>query len=350
MKIAVYTIALNEESNVQQWYDSAKDADYLLIADTGSTDKTVRLAKKLGVNVVKISVKPWRFDDARNAALALLPEDVDMCVSLDMDEILAPGWREALEAVDDGSTQINYKYVWSWRDPISKTKPQVIYITNKVHTRHGYRWKYLVHEMPFPDRNDSHKLGFAENFEIHHYGNHERSDKRYNEMIKQTWEENKDAKRYWVYLFQSLLSEDLSKAQKIIFEYLKKFKNDLDDEEKALAYHSLFVSNSVKYYRMLKKAHKLVPHVRDYPVDIAVVNFNRGNLRRARKYAKMAIAITSRKSDANYREYVWGYLMKNMLYVCNHNLKFKNRNDKLSLNVGSMTSSSFDLFKDSDVL
>ena len=58
MKIAVYTIALNEESNVQQWYDSAKDADYLLIADTGSTDKTIRLAKKLGINVFKISIKP----------------------------------------------------------------------------------------------------------------------------------------------------------------------------------------------------------------------------------------------------------------------------------------------------
>ncbi len=70
MKVAVYTIALNEEKHVQRWYDSAKDADYLLIADTGSTDKTVELAKSLGINVIHIKIDPWRFDDARNAALA----------------------------------------------------------------------------------------------------------------------------------------------------------------------------------------------------------------------------------------------------------------------------------------
>ncbi len=41
MKIAVYSIALNEEKFIQRWYESAKDADYLIIADTGSTEKTI---------------------------------------------------------------------------------------------------------------------------------------------------------------------------------------------------------------------------------------------------------------------------------------------------------------------
>jgi glycosyltransferase involved in cell wall biosynthesis len=350
MKIAVYTIALNEESNVQQWYDSAKDADYLLIADTGSTDKTVRLAKKLGINVIKISVKPWRFDDARNAALAFLPDDIDLCVSLDMDEVLAPGWRKALEELDEDVTQVEYKYTWSWRDPMSRTQPQVVYIANKVHARHGYRWKYLVHELPLPDRNDSHKFGHAENFEIHHYSDVERSSQRYNEMIYQTWEENKDHKRYWVYRFETLLSENIEEGQKTIFDYLNKFKNDLSNEELSKAYHALFISNPVKYYRMLKKASRLSPHIRDYYVDISIIQFNKGQFRRSRKNAKMAIAITTRKLDTAYREYVWGYLMKNVLYVCNHNLKLKNRKHKLALNTKTITSSSFDLFKETDVL
>ena len=62
MKIAVYTIALNEEQFVARWYESAKEADYLLIADTGSTDNTKEIAKKLGINVVDVAVTPWRFD------------------------------------------------------------------------------------------------------------------------------------------------------------------------------------------------------------------------------------------------------------------------------------------------
>ena len=346
MKIAVYTIALNEEKNVEQWYESAKDADYLLIADTGSTDKTVRLAKKLGINVIKISIKPWRFDDARNAALAALPDNIDMCVSLDMDEVLAPGWRKALEELDDDVTQVNYKYTWSWRDPQSRTQPQTVYVTNKVHARHGYRWKYLVHELPLPDRNEKHKIAFSENFEIHHYSDIERSSQRYNEMIYQTLEENKDDKRYWNYSIDCLIADNPEKARRTIKEYLKKFKNELSDEEIAKVYHSWFVTDINKYYRMLKKSRKLAPHVRDYYVDSAILEFTRGHLRRAKKYAKQAMAITTRKLDTSYREYVWGYLMKNMLYVCNYNLKFKNRKQKISFNPTSLTSSSFDLFKD----
>jgi glycosyltransferase involved in cell wall biosynthesis len=100
MKIAVYTIALNEEKFVQTWYESAKDADYLLIADTGSTDGTVELAKSLGINVISIGINPWRFDDARNASLSAIPLDINYCIALDMDEQLQPGWREALEKID----------------------------------------------------------------------------------------------------------------------------------------------------------------------------------------------------------------------------------------------------------
>ena len=35
MKIAVYTIALNEEQFVYRWSDSAIEADYRFILDTG---------------------------------------------------------------------------------------------------------------------------------------------------------------------------------------------------------------------------------------------------------------------------------------------------------------------------
>jgi glycosyltransferase involved in cell wall biosynthesis len=81
MKIAIYTIALNEEKHVERWYESSKDADYHLIADTGSTDRTIEIARNLGITVVPILVSPFRFDDARNASLALVPQDVDYCIA-----------------------------------------------------------------------------------------------------------------------------------------------------------------------------------------------------------------------------------------------------------------------------
>lgn len=349
MKIAVYTIALNEEHNVQEWYDSAKDADYLFIADTGSTDKTIKLAKKLGINVAKISVKPWRFDDARNAALALLPDDIDMCISLDMDERLSEGWRKEMESIEPDVTQVSYKYIWSYRDPHSKTKPQHVVVISKIHARHGYRWKYLVHELPFPDKSINVKEKYLENLEICHQSIEiQRDGSRYTEMIKKCFEETKQEKRYWTYMIDVLIYSNKEKAKKLILEYLHRFNNELEDYEISRQYKNLFlILNKRKF---LYKAIKVAPKEREHFVDLAVIFFNRKKYKKCIKYCKKALAITERRLDFEYKEYVWGYLTKNMLYVAKHNSKFKNRKNQLSLNTLTLTSSSFDLFKDQDVL
>ena len=99
MKICVYTITKNEEKFIKRWAESAKDADLLLIADTGSDDDTVKIAKENGVAVHEICITPWRFDHARNASIALIPKDIDVCICLDADEIMEPGWREEIERV-----------------------------------------------------------------------------------------------------------------------------------------------------------------------------------------------------------------------------------------------------------
>ena len=61
MKIAVYTIALNEAKHVKRWAASAKDADYRLILDTGSKDNTVVTAEKAGVTVATKKFKQFKF-------------------------------------------------------------------------------------------------------------------------------------------------------------------------------------------------------------------------------------------------------------------------------------------------
>ena len=76
MKIAVYTIALNEAHFIERWAKSCEEPDYRLIVDTGSTDNTIEVAKSFGCSTASILVKPWRFDDARNAALMLLPDEI----------------------------------------------------------------------------------------------------------------------------------------------------------------------------------------------------------------------------------------------------------------------------------
>jgi tetratricopeptide (TPR) repeat protein len=144
MKIAVYAIALNESKFARRFCEAAKDADLIFVADTGSTDGTQDILRECGAQVVSIRVKPWRFDDARNAVLAMLPGDFDICVSLDLDEVLQSGWREDIERVwTEGTTRLRYGFDWG---------AGIAYKYEKIHARHGYRWFGSCHEYPVADR------------------------------------------------------------------------------------------------------------------------------------------------------------------------------------------------------
>jgi glycosyltransferase involved in cell wall biosynthesis len=145
VKIAVYTIALNEAAHAERWADSAVDADYRIVADTGSTDDTVERLAKAGVTVHRIAVRPWRFDVARNTAMAIIPADVDVCCTMDMDRFLEPGWRQKLEAAwTPGTTALYSRVVYR----ASADDPVILrgWPSKSFHHRWGYRFTRPVHE------------------------------------------------------------------------------------------------------------------------------------------------------------------------------------------------------------
>jgi hypothetical protein len=144
MKIAISSISKDESLHVARFCESAKDADLISVCDTGSTDNTVELLHEYDVVVHHINVTPWRFDDARNAALALLPTDVDVVVSLDLDEILQPGWREEIERIwVPGTTRMRYGFDWGCG---------IVFQYEKIFARKGYRFHHPLHEYPVADR------------------------------------------------------------------------------------------------------------------------------------------------------------------------------------------------------
>ena len=144
MKICAYTICLNEIKHAERWAESVKDADYRIVLDTGSTDGTIEKLVSLGVTVYEQKFDPWRFDKARNAALARIPGDVDICMSIDMDEFLEPGWRPKMEAIwrQGETTRLAYTYVFDYR----QGQRNEGYRMDKFHARNGYEWRRPVHE------------------------------------------------------------------------------------------------------------------------------------------------------------------------------------------------------------
>lgn len=186
MKVAVCTIAKNEEQFVSRWAESCAEADYRFVLDTGSTDKTSTMAGIYGVRHAHQVFSPWRFDHARNAIWHYIPNDIDYVIWLDMDEVLAPGWREALERVPNGTTRPRYKYVWSWNEDGSEG---LVYGGDKICARHGYKWKHPVHEVLKPV-GLLEQQSWVDGLEIHHHPDKTKSRSQYFDLLKLAVEED----------------------------------------------------------------------------------------------------------------------------------------------------------------
>ena len=64
LKICVYAISKNEAHFVPRFCESAKDADLILIADTGSTDGLPEVARSHGAVVHDICITKGDFNDS----------------------------------------------------------------------------------------------------------------------------------------------------------------------------------------------------------------------------------------------------------------------------------------------
>jgi len=145
MKIIVYAICKNESKFASRWLKSMGEADGIYVLDTGSTDDTVSLLRDGGARVTREIIAPWRFDAARNRSLELVPQDADVCVCTDLDEVFHPGWRKALEAAwQKDTTRASYRYTWNFLPDGSEGH---VFWLDKAHARQGYRWAHPVHEV-----------------------------------------------------------------------------------------------------------------------------------------------------------------------------------------------------------
>jgi len=213
MKICVYAIAKNEAQFVERFCASASDADLILIADTGSTDDTVAEARRCGATVYDICIAPWRFDHARNAALALVPADVDVCISLDLDELLTPGWREEIERVWKEDTT-NLWYLFDWGHGLT-------FPYRKIHSRKGYHWHHPCHEDLRLDPRVTESLAWSDKILVVHHPDPTKSRGQYMPLLEvAVKEDDRDPSHYFYYSRELTFYARWDEAKVALTKYL----------------------------------------------------------------------------------------------------------------------------------
>ena len=290
MRIGIYALAKNEEQHALDWADSCDGADVVVVTDTGSTDTTPQRLRAAGVTVMTGNVIPWRWDDAHNLSLYHLPDDVDVCVRLDLDERLQPGWRQAIErAWVPPVNQLRYRYVWGWRAP---GVPGLTFLSDRVHARHGFRWTAPTHEGLVCWTGEK-VQAVADGLEIHHHRTPGKRHKTDLELLRVAVREAPQDARAWWYLAREQEWAGDPAAAATFAHYLSM---PGCYTERAYAYRALYRLTGEE-----KHLHRSAYEAKGEPdgwQQLAWVNYQRQSWRECLTFAEVAIQATGEPTHA----------------------------------------------------
>lgn len=106
--LTVVILTKNEEENIQQVINNAKNcADYILVVDSGSMDKTVELAKAAGARVI---YRVWDNDFSAQRNFALKYITTEWVLYLDADERLTESIIAEIKKVINENKKALYKF------------------------------------------------------------------------------------------------------------------------------------------------------------------------------------------------------------------------------------------------
>lgn len=307
-KVCIYAICKNEEQFVDKWVDSMQEADSIVVLDTGSTDHTVEKLRARGVTVKTQIFNPWRFDTPRNVAMEMAPEDCNILMSTDLDELLEPGWADILRErwIEGKHTRASYKYVWSHMPDGS---PGRVFGYNKIHNR-DWIWKYPVHELLWSTKTCSElyeldeSLNLFNEITLHHYPDPEKSRSNYLPLLELRKAENDKDWYGRIYLAHEYYYRGFyEKAIQELNDILTKYKENYSSLEEASCY--LFRGDAFKALKEYSKAIdsyleaiKIEPTYRETYLDLAQLYMDLGQNLQARFYLKEALV-------KSYRHYTW---------------------------------------------
>lgn len=245
MKLCAYTICKNESKHVDTWVNGLKDeVDYICVLDTGSTDDTLEQFKKYPFVIVEQKeIKPWRFDNARNESIKLIPEDADVAMVVDLDEVYRPGFREKIEkAFNDGYNLISgYKIVFDESGNQTSNIGEELSLPIIADIR-NWHWEYPVHEYPVYYDESKIKEIVVDDVVCEHRPEPEsvKSRKQYIDILK-NWYESSDPpdaiclEKYSVELWSRGYKDE---AYKITMESIDKVVNHSDYTGKITLYRN----------------------------------------------------------------------------------------------------------------
>ena len=301
MKICVYTIAKNEMKFINRWYNSVKEADYICVLDTGSTDGSFETFQSLNIITKQKKYKNFRFDIARNDSLKLIPKDADICVCIDLDEFFNPGWSNTLKQNwQKDTTRARYRYTWNFNPDGSEG---VVFMADKIHKNRLFKWINPVHEILQPINNSAQNIINLPQIQLNHKADNSKPRSSYLPLLKLSVKENPNNDRNVHYLAREYM-------------FYGKYKKAIEMFKKHLSLPSAtWIDERCASYRYLAKCHKHLNNKVEQEKNLFLAILENNNLREP--YYELA---TMYYENKNYLKAA--FIFEEMLKIKNRNLTY----------------------------
>ena len=318
LKIYVYAICKNESKFVSDYVNSMKEADGIYVLDTGSSDDTVEKLKKLNVYVKQEIITPFRFDIARNKSLELVPEDADICVCTDFDEVFTSGWREKLEStwLKENPTRVEYLYNWSFDE---NNNPATTFYMSKIHKRDAYVWHHPVHEV-LKCKVDNEKSVLVEGMVLNHHQDITKKRNSYLPLLELSVKEEPENDRNMHYLGREYMYyEKWNDAIDTLLKHLNLKSSTWKDERAAsmrfIARSYLGLKRPIEAKMWYQNAILEAPYLREGYVELASMYYEEKNYEEAYKLLKEASKIKEKTKTYINEDFCWNAYFYDMFSV-----------------------------------
>lgn len=315
-KVYVYAICKNEEKHIKRWVESMKEADSIYVLDTGSTDNSVNLLKELGVNVTVKNYEHFKFDEARNDSLNLVPDEDSICVCTDIDEVFDKGWRKILDSIwEEDTKRLRYNMNFSFDE---EGNPVSTYYISKIHTRKDYVWKHSIHEVIAYIGKEPEKVITTDLFNINHHPDREKKRDFYLDLLEEEVKKYPEDDRNMHYLGREYMYKGRwNDAIDSLIKHLN-LKSSTWDEERGASMR--YISRCYKALNRydeaeiwLTKAIEETPSVREPYVEMGMLYYEKKDYFKSIEYLLKAKIIKDRSPKYINEEFAWNETICDLL-------------------------------------
>jgi len=293
LKICVYAICKNESKFVNRFMDAVQEAEKVYILDTGSDDNTAELFRKRGAIVHEKKYNPFHFDEARNDSLSYVPEDVDVCICLDIDDVIKPGFIKSIkETWKENTSQMSYEYICE-TDENGGTV--LSFYNNHIHSRKNFHWEYPIHEVLIYTGDDFH-LEQNDEIKLYHKPDLEKSRAFYMDLLEErVTNVPDDFRNIMILTGEYVVRQQYEKAINLGKHYLRIKGNNYSGGKSKIMYYIAKSYRGLKDFETAKKwailSAKELPQNIDSYVELMMTCYELQEFDKTIQYGKKALSM-----------------------------------------------------------